>query len=405
MSLEDAAGQVAERMKEIDYFDIYAHDDADGVAAGAIIALALRKEGKRFRLRIVRTLTPEDLAGTGGTEPAVLCDIGAGIRDLPDGTLVIDHHKPRFDGEFHFNPCLEGVDGEKDLSGAGAAYLVASALGDNRDLAGLVMPGIIGDRQQLSGENLRIFNDAVGEGIISTRRGLRLPGRDIGEQLLMATNPYFDGVSGNDTVVKAIIEESGGLEAVRIGEVVSLVILKAAGCASATALGEFYGDTYSLEREVIQDAHSLTAIIDALGKTGRGGLAASICLRSTEAIPAAWEITREFRIGVIESIKKAVGSGDGPYRVDEIDLVSDVADALAWDCVREKPVLVYAEEQELCRVSARRPPGPGIHIGDLLHRLAAEAGGTGGGHPGRGGATIPKTMFQQFSDGWREAVA
>ncbi|MDD1718319.1 MAG: DHHA1 domain-containing protein [Methanoregulaceae archaeon] len=405
MSLEHAAGRIAERMRDLNYVELYAHDDADGVAAGAIIALALKREGKRFRLRIVRTLAPGDLAGTGGKEPAVLCDIGAAIKDLPGETLVIDHHKPRFDGEFHFNPCLEGIDGEKDLSGAGAAYLVASALGDNRDLAGLVMPGIIGDRQLIAGENLRIFNDAVAEGIISTERGLRLPGRDVRERLLMAINPYFDGVSGNETAVEAIIEESGGIEAIRTGEVVSLVILKAAGCASASALEAFYGDTYQLDREVLPDAHSLTALIDACGKTGRGGLAASICLRSTEALPAAWEITRKFRLGVIASIREAVSSGDGPYRVDEIDLVSDVADALAWDCAREKPVLVYAEEQELCRVSARRPPGLEIHIGDLLHRLASEAGGTGGGHPGRGGATIPKTMFQQFSESWREAVA
>ncbi len=404
MSLEDAAGQIAERLGDLDYIDLYAHNDADGISAGAIIGIALRRAGKGFRMRIVRTIAPGDLVGTG-REPAVLCDIGAGIPDLPGETLVIDHHESRFAGEYQVNPCLEGIDGEKELSGAGTAYLVASALGDNRDLAGLVMPGIIGDRQPLAGENLRIFNDAVAEGVISTKRGLRLSGRDPEEQLLMSINPYFDGVSGDATVVDAIIGESGGPEAIRTGEEVSLVILKTAGCATASALGAIYGDTYGLDREVIPDAHSLTAVIDACGKTGHGGLAASICLRSSESLPEAWEITKQFRLGVIAAIREAIRSGDGPVRVDGIDLVSDVADALAWDCVREKPIMVYSEDQELCRISARRHPGSEVDIGDLLHHLASEAGGTGGGHKGRGGATIPKAMFGRFAESWQEAMA
>jgi len=61
------------------------------------------------------------------------------------------------------NPRLDGIDAERELSAAGAAYLVANELGDNRDLAGLVMLGIIGDGQDLAGKNLEIFNEAMGE--------------------------------------------------------------------------------------------------------------------------------------------------------------------------------------------------------------------------------------------------
>ncbi len=392
-------------MAELDFIDLYAHDDADGVAAGAIVALALYRAGKRFRFRITRTLSSADLEAAGRPEPAVLCDIGAGITDLPEGTIVIDHHEPRFGGEFHVNPCLEGIDGEKHLSGAGAAYLVALELGDNRDLAGLVMPGIIGDRQELAGENLRIFNEAVAEGIIAGERGLRLPGRDPAEQLLTAIHPYCDGVSGNETVVESIIQESTGMDRVKTGSVVSLVILQSATGASPGALEALYGDIFRLHREVVPDAHSLTAIIDACGKTGHGGIAATLCMRSTEALDAAWKITREFRLAVIASIRDAINDGAALHRVGDLNLVSDVADALAWDRVCDKPVLVYAEDQEVCRISARRPPGVEIDIGDVLHRLAIETGGTGGGHPGRGGATIPKAMFDTFSKNWEEAVA
>ena len=50
--------------------------------------------------------------------------------------MVVDHHLPLFDGEFHANPRLEDIDGDRELSAAGMAYFVAQEMGDNRDLPG-----------------------------------------------------------------------------------------------------------------------------------------------------------------------------------------------------------------------------------------------------------------------------
>jgi len=164
MILAEAAARLAGHLARQDFVEVYAHHDADGIAAGAIVCVALLRRGIRFRLRVVSHISRESLSSD---TPILLCDLGSGIADLPREIMVIDHHIPRFEGELQINPRLCGVDGERELSSAGTAFLVAQSLGDNRDLAGLVMLGIIGDCQELAGENLAIFNDAVALGLIT----------------------------------------------------------------------------------------------------------------------------------------------------------------------------------------------------------------------------------------------
>ena len=125
--------------------------------------------------------------------------------------MVVDHHLPKFEGTFHANPRLAGIDGDRELSGAGMAYLVAQMMGDNRDLSGLVIPGIIGDGQEMTGKNLEIFNDGIAEGIIVPDRGLTLPGRDMTERWYTATSPYLDGISGGEQIIADLMEQARDL--------------------------------------------------------------------------------------------------------------------------------------------------------------------------------------------------
>ncbi|RPI35407.1 MAG: DHH family phosphoesterase, partial [Methanoregulaceae archaeon] len=148
MSLETAAGTVAEQIKRQEFVEVYAHHDADGIAAASILCHAMLRAGIRFRLRIRKEIALSDL---GGDAAYLLCDLGSGVEDLPRNVMVVDHHLPLSEGEFHVNPRLAGIDGDRELSAAGTAYYVAQELGDNRDLAGLVIPGIIGDGQQMAG--------------------------------------------------------------------------------------------------------------------------------------------------------------------------------------------------------------------------------------------------------------
>jgi single-stranded-DNA-specific exonuclease len=408
MSLETAAEIVAEQIRRQEFVEVFGHHDADGIAAASIICHAMLRAGIRFRLRIRHDVIPSDLSGDSAY---LLCDLGSGREDLPQTTMVVDHHLVRFEGEFQANPRLAGIDGDRELTAAGMAYYVAQALGDNRDLSGLVIPGILGDGQAFVGKNLEIFNEAIANGIIVPDRGLLLPGRDMTERWYMATSPYLDGVSGNESLIADILDAARDTRQAgngpRLDTLLSRVILAGAKGTSAGSLRAVYGDTLHLQREVIEDAHALTAIIDACGKTGHGEIGATLCMRSSHDIEQAWEITRQHRMKIVEAVKTArpLEGTPGVFEVQGITIASDVADILVRDLSHTNPVLVYAQGDDGCHISARCPSGAKADIGPLVQRLAETCGGNGGGHILRAGATIPCDQIGVFTKGWQEAIA
>ena len=109
MSLEEAAVKIASYLRSKDYVEVYSHHDADGIAAAAILTVALRRADIAFRLRFLPHLKKEDVERP---EMSVLCDLGASIPDFPESIVIIDHHVPYAKVPFHINPRLEGIDGE-----------------------------------------------------------------------------------------------------------------------------------------------------------------------------------------------------------------------------------------------------------------------------------------------------
>jgi hypothetical protein len=406
MSLDSVAETVAEQIRRQEFVELLAHHDADGIAAGSILCHAMLRAGIRFRMRIRQGVTTADLKEEGAH---LLCDLGAGIADLPPETMVVDHHLPKFEGVFHANPRLAGIDGDRELSAAGMAYLVAQKMGDNRDLAGLVIPGIIGDGQEISGKNLEIFNEGISDGIIVPDRGITLPGRDMAERWYLATSPYLDGISGGEQLIADLLDQARDLakgeNTSRLDILLSRVILEAAPHSTLAALNAIYGDTYHLQREVMDDAHALTAVIDACGKSGHGDMGASLCLRSSTYLDQAWEIARQHRTNVIGAIRKIEPLKGTAiiYEVQDTFLASDVADILTRDLLNMWPVLVYAKAGDCCKISARCPAGIPTELGPLVSTLADACGGNGGGHIHRAGATIPCGKIGTFTKGWQEA--
>ncbi|MGD0079061.1 MAG: DHHA1 domain-containing protein [Methanoregula sp.] len=408
MSLETAAETVAGTIRKQEFVEVFAHHDADGIAAASILCHAMLRAGIRFRLRVRQEVSVADLTGDAA---CLLCDIGSGMENLPPSTMVVDHHLPLFEGELHVNPRLSGIDGDRVLSAAGTAYFVAQEMGDNRDLAGLVIPGIIGDGQEIAGKNLEIFNEGIANGIIVPDRGLKLPGRDMTERWYTAISPYLDGISGAEQVIADLIDQArdkaSGENPLRLDTLLSRVVLEAAPKATPAALQAVYGDTFHLQREVIEDAHALSAVIDACGKSGNGDIGATLCLRSSHDLDRAWEIARQHRVKVIGAVRDArpLGGVAGVYEVKDPALASDVADILTRDIPAAGPVLVYAKSGGACRISARTPAGSGADIGPKVRELAAACGGNGGGHNRRAGATVPCDRIGIFTKGWQEALA
>lgn len=401
MSLEEKAELIADHLREQEYVEVYGHHDADGIAAAAILCHGLYRLGIGFRLRIAGSLPA---LADDPEQPVILCDMGSGSAGLPDQTIVIDHHTPGFPGTYHLNPNLFGFDGEQVLPASGCAYMVAAALGDNRDLAGLALLGMIGDQQLMEGPNRDLFNEGVGNGVVSPERGLLLPGRTREEQLLLATSPYLAGISGDEEMVRQVIAEEGQQESIEA--LLSAIVFAAAEQAAPAALERLYGDQYGLQREVIEDGHTLAAVIDGCGKAGMGGLAASLCLRSPGSIGEAWAVTARYRQQVIAAIRgrEQIGDWAGCYTVPDLALVGDVADALLRDLPSGDLVVVVAAEGASCRLSVRTPLAREIDLGRLLADLAPDYGGTGGGHRHRGGATIRSAAVPGFIEQLKEAL-
>lgn len=404
MSIESAAVHLAEHLREKEYVEIYGHHDADGIAAASIMAHALIREDIQVRLRILPRIYPEDLSSGNAT---VLCDFGSGLSDLSDDVMVIDHHIPQFEGEFHVNPRLEGIDGEYELSASGAAYIVAQHIGDNRDLAGVALLGMIGDRQEIQGQNQDIVNEGIANNFLTPGRGIPLFGRDLHEKLYTALNPMLSGIAGESEVVESLIESCTIRNEVDMGRLLSEVILKISPHHNVDSMTSLWGDTWHLERGAIKDAHSMAGIIDGCGKSGRGILGAALCLRSHEYLDDAWETARAYRLRVIEAARNACPLKENPffYEIADTDAVSGVADSFSFDGLMNHPVAVMAPQDEFYSVSARCPKGVEKDLAAILSNLAGECGGRGGGHSSRGGAKIPREKIECFTSGFKEACA
>ncbi|NYT07299.1 MAG: DHH family phosphoesterase [Methanomicrobiales archaeon] len=404
MPLTEAASRVAEHLSRQEYVEVYAHHDADGIAAGTILCTALFRKGIRFRLRVLHRVSA---ASISPDTPTLLCDLGSGIEDLPKEVMVVDHHLPRFSGDLHVNPRLAGIDADRELSSAGAAYIVAQALGDNRDLAGLVMLGILGDGQEIAGKNREIFNEAVAESLITPGKGCRLPGRDLHERLLCSTHPYLHQISGDEMAVADLIESVSGEGSPELESLLSLILLRISPFAPAQTMESLYGERYSLEREVVPDAHALTAVVDACGKCGHGGLAASLCFRSAEGLGEAWEISLGHRLQVIRALRFALEKPDpdGFYTVEETSVASDLADALIRDTLIGPRVMVAAKTGDLCHISIRTVNDHDLRLGDAVHEAAVTCGGFGGGHSMRAGATVSCARLEEFREVFGRIVA
>ncbi|MDN7012509.1 DHH family phosphoesterase [Methanoculleus sp. FWC-SCC3] len=403
MSLDAAAASLADRLLEQEFVEVLAHHDADGIAAASILCHAMFREGGRFRLRIRPGIATADLPGDGSV---LLCDFGSALTDLPGDVMVVDHHLPRFEGDYHVNPHLAGIDGDRNLSAAGAAYLVAQRMGDNRDLAGLALLGIIGDGQALNGPNREIVNEGIANGFIAPRRGLRLPGRGLVEQLSLAVDPYLTGFSGEPDRTRALVAEVTDEDDMDTESLLTRLVLAAAPKASVSALCGIWGTTYSLGREVIDEALNLTAVVDACGKAGNGDIGASLCLRSSHALQEAWEIAARYRQEVVAGIRGAhpLDERVAIFAVDDGGVVSDVADALANDFVQTGPVFVIGRKGDQCSISARCPPGIDLDLEVLMRTVAEACGGQGGGHRLRAGARIAADQADRFRQALLEAI-
>ncbi|RMF90248.1 MAG: DHH family phosphoesterase [Methanobacteriota archaeon] len=455
MTLEQLKVAV-ERVKALDEKSsvlLVGHDDADGLTAGAITYKAMLREGFTPHLRCVKRVDRrflEEIAA-GQQDLVVFSDSGSGqlpvIAELLLGdrqVIVLDHHEPvelEHENLCHVNPHLEGVDGAREISGAGVSYLFARELDSrNRDMAHLAVIGALGDVQDaegtLKGLNREIAEDAVEGGLLKIEKDLRFFGRQtrpLYKAIEYTTEPFIPGLSGNESACVQFLSDLG-IPAKKNGEFTKLadldeeekkrlttaLILKMIEHKMDVKTAEsIVGDVYTVlaeeKRTILRDAKEYTSLLNACGRYERYGVGVGICLGDRgEVYEQALTLLEEHKRHIsscyewinenLERIRDA-GSVYAVHAHKELseNVIGTVASMIVNSRLLNpvKPVVAFADtaDGEEVKVSSRATKelvDRGLNLGEALRYAAEKTGGEGGGHDIAAGAQVKHGAEDEF---------
>ncbi|MBU2100120.1 DHH family phosphoesterase [Candidatus Micrarchaeota archaeon] len=440
---------IASEIKKRDDFVIVNHHDADGLCAGAIIAKALERKGKKFTNKTTKQLyseTIKEIKEMG--KNFIFVDFGSGQMDLLEENIkenffVIDHHQPKqSEYKFHSNPFFFGFDGGNEISGSGMTYLLAKELNEkNKDLSVLAVVGAVGDMQdfkgKLEGINRKILEDAEKTGMIKKENDLRLYGRisrPLTQFISYSSNPVFPGLAADDKASAEFISENG-IE-LRQGDkwrtysdlnekekkkfTSALIMHLIQNGFSEWKAKNLIGETYTLLKEnpksPLRDAKEFATLLNSCGRNGQPEIGLAVCMGDRiNAYQNAMELLLEHRRQLREGIEwvhkngveeeKAFYFFDSGENIKE-EIVGIIAGMLYGSKLigQNKPIIAFAKQSEdLIKVSARATEDlveKGLNLGKLLRESCSELGGKaeGGGHKIAAGCRISKEQQKEFKE-------
>jgi RecJ-like exonuclease len=450
-SAKQAAQVIVETAEAEGSIHVFSHLDADGVAAAGIIGKALLRLDARFRIRITQWIE-EKIFEVLSDKPQliVFSDLGSGYTDLLGEKLkdfkmvILDHHQvvgECSDNVVHVNPHLHGIDGARDISGAGVAYFVAKAIDEaNVDSAPVAVVGALGDMQDkydqrmLGGMNERIVQDAVNEGSLTVEKDLIFFGREtrpIHRMLANTTTPFIPGISGEEgnslAFLKNLNIEPKNGEKWRALRDLSDEEKKRLCTALADYMlsrglrfdvGDLIGHVYVLNREEpwtpLRDAREFAVLLNATGRMDRSSLGVSVCMSERgSAFEEATKVLEEYRRNIYKYLSWVM---EKPERMREMEniyvvygenfindkIVGAISSILSGGLPNpEKPLIAYAnvQDQGLAKISARTVDAivaRGVNLGDVMQAAAEKCEGKGGGHNIAAGAQVPLDKIDTF---------
>jgi RecJ-like exonuclease len=451
--LTERARECARRLTDAEEVLLASHIDADGLTSAAIAATALERANVPFEVVFKNQLDEAEIASIAACrqETVLFTDFGSGQLDdiaaherAGDFVPVIaDHHQPAdADTEYHLNPLLAGIDGASELSGAGAAYLLARALAgttgaDNRDLAALAVVGAVGDMQAVDGElvgaNRDIVDEGIAAGVLAERTDLALYGtqtRPLPKLLEYASGVRIPGISNDEAGAVAFLSELD-VELRADGEwrrwvdlsdserqtVASALVQHALERGvPAGKVDSLVGTTYTLEREQpgteLRDASEFSTLLNATARYERADVGLAVCLGDRgEALSRARRLLANHRRNLSEGLDLVQSMGvertdhlqyfdaGGQIRETIVGIVAGMA--LGVDGVDpDRPIVAFARKSdEETKVSARgtaRLVGRGLDLSAVMGEASRAVGGDGGGHDVAAGATIPAGQEEAF---------
>ncbi len=414
--LKAEARRARELIEKHEFVRIYTHYDPDGISAGAIMAMALLRMGKRFHLRFLRGLNdpvdydPDDLV--------VLEDMGSGypdvVSDIDADVVIVDHHYPvgriRPKRELvHVNPHLAGLDGTYELSASGTAYIVSNALGRNEDLIGIAVVGMIGDKQKLVGGNAEIVREGMERGYLEVVKGLNLPSGKVRDVLRLSVEPYLDFYGKEDELEEFLskvgidgdkdMDELSEEETFKLANAIVLRLLRQG--AYEGVVEDFIGKKFVLKRELVRNAVTLTEIVNACGRISACSIGLAICMRDGRYLDKGMELWERYRIDLLEELRRRreeVREGECVRYIvmENAPATGPIATIFSRYLFSDKPFVAINVKNGRAKVSARGNDRLGVDLAEVMRKAAEKVGGRGGGHRVAAGANLDPDKVDEF---------
>lgn len=460
-SAAEAAKAIVETVKADGLVLVFSHLDADGVAAAGIMGKVLYRLNARFRIQITQWIEGKIIGEIETEKPAmvVFTDLGSGYVDLLNEKLadfkmvILDHHQIVGEAPDRFiqvNPHVQGIDGARDVSGAGVAYFVAKAIDQaNVDLSPIAIVGALGDLQDkynqrmLSGLNEKIVEDAKEAGLITVKKDLTFFGREtrpIHKTLASTTSPFIPGISGEEDKSLAFLANLGispksddkwrALRDLSEEEKKKLCSALAEYLLSKGLryeISNLIGHIYILNKEEpwtpLRDAREFSVLLNGTGRMGRPGLGVAVCMGDRNlALEEANKVLEDYRrsiskyLGWVMEKPERMKELEHIYVVDGEDFINDkivgaISSILSSSLPNpEKPLIAYAnvEGEGLAKISARTidtMTNRGINLGEIMQAAADKFHGKGGGHNVAAGAQVPIESIDAFIQVVNELVS
>ena len=422
----EASRVLEEHINEGNIIRVISHNDADGLSAAGVVARAISSKNGQFHISILSRLKREFIKKLAGEKYSLFffCDMGSAhledISRLRGDVIIADHHQPsdfRTDSNIvHLNPHLHGLDGSRDLSASGTAYIATRSI--TRDTAPLALVGAFGDMQYddgFRGANSFIMEEAIESGTLQAHNDLRIASRyhePLYRSIAYTFNPPLPGLTGDMEASRGFLERIGVSYGVRYGDLSpeERDILKEELIRINPAI---FGEVLTARgfQPEIRDLSDFARVLDACGKNRKYGIGIGLCLGEGEgALEVGLELQKNYREEIIRGLSWIRREGSSvmsniQYIYSEDKTFKSIMGTIASISLSlqlldpDIPLLGLSRMDRHVKVSARTTRSAierGVNLGLALRDAASSFGGTGGGHDIAAGAMIPYRDMESF---------
>ncbi len=407
---------------------VVSHYDADGISAAAIISKALYNAGFDFHTTLMRNPFDKGLKRISEEENELIIftDMGSGqietIEKMKSQSIIIDHHQPiknkTKDNVLQINCNYFGINGNYEACGASLSLSVAYSINqENFNLSPLAIVGATGDKQYIGGfkgYNQKIINQAIKQGIITEKTGIKFTSETIFDSLFYSTDPYYSAISGNKNNIERFLDNLGidkkikieGLTNENLKKIHSYLMLNLIqkGCEKnildTIIRTRYYSENIDFEFERYAD------LLDACGKGGSRGLALSFALGDNKIISEVLKVEKNYKQKILDELIKLEKNGllekeNFRFFYSNDSSLGGVIGGIATNFILDiqKPLISIARKDDEIHISCRGNQylvSKGLDLGYAMKEASSKLGGHGGGHAISSGATIASEKEEEF---------